>query len=131
MWFWPIQSSKMERMSSQNLFWPEWPCPWIRAAQFSRSGRPKRGNLETCGGSNCVRVSLGYFRLNWPEPVLFGQPERKATLDAFKYHLWPCADLFSAHPIISYIESLEQQYILILLQRLQLYCTPLTSIPVG
>ena len=35
--------------SSQNWFWPEQSCSWIRAAQFSRSGRPKRGNWESCG----------------------------------------------------------------------------------
>ena len=79
---WPV-SSKLERMNSQNWFWPEWPCSWIRAAQFSRSGRPKRGNLESCGGKN-VRELLGPFHLNWPEPepILVGQPERtdwKAT----------------------------------------------------
>ena len=65
----------MERTSSQNWFWPEWPCPWIRATQFSCSGWPKCENLESCGGKRvCVR--LGSFHLNWPEPVLFGQPER-------------------------------------------------------
>ena len=35
---------------------------WIRAAQFSRSGRPKRGNLESCDGKN-VRARLGPFHL--------------------------------------------------------------------
>ena len=53
---------KMERMSSQNWFWPEWPCSWIRAAQFSCSGRPKRGNLESSGGKN-VRARLYAFKL--------------------------------------------------------------------
>ena len=63
----------MERMSSQNWLWPESPCSWIRAPQFSRSGRPKRGNLESCGGKN-VRARLGPFHLNWLEPVfLIGQ----------------------------------------------------------
>ena len=47
----------MERTSSQNWFWPEWPCSLIRAAQFSRSGCKKRGNLESCGGKN-VRTRL-------------------------------------------------------------------------
>ena len=56
-------------------FWPEWPCLWIRAAELSRSGRPIRGTLESCGGKN-VRARLGPFHLNWPEPVLFGWPER-------------------------------------------------------
>ena len=68
-------SSLMERTSSQNWFWPERPCSRIRAAQFSRSGRPKRGNLESCGGKN-VRARLGPFHLNWSEQVLFGRPER-------------------------------------------------------
>ena len=31
---------------------------WIRAAQSFRSGREKRGNLESCGGKN-VRARLG------------------------------------------------------------------------
>ena len=62
----------MERTSSQNWFWPEWPCSWIRAAQFSRSGRPKRGS---CHGKN-VRARIGPFHLNWSEPVLFGRPEQ-------------------------------------------------------
>ena len=48
---------------------------WTRVARFSRSGRPKRWNLENCGGKN-VRARLGPFHLNWPEPVLFGRPER-------------------------------------------------------
>ena len=33
-------------LKSQNWFWPECPCSWVRAAQFCRSGRPKRGNPE-------------------------------------------------------------------------------------
>ena len=49
-----------------NWFWPECPCSWIRAAQFSRSGRPKRGNLESSGGKN-ERVRLRRFLLNWQE----------------------------------------------------------------
>ena len=65
----------MERTSSQNWFWPEWPCSWIRAAQFSRSDRPKRGNLESRGGKN-VRARIGRFHLNRSEPVLFGRPEQ-------------------------------------------------------
>ena len=68
-------SSYMERTSSGNWFWPELPCLWIRNTQFSSSGRSKRGNLESCGGKN-VSVSLGPFRLIWPEPVLFGRPDR-------------------------------------------------------
>ena len=37
-------------VSSQNCFWLEWPCSWIRAAQFSGSGRSQRGKLwrEKC-----------------------------------------------------------------------------------
>ena len=46
-----------------------------RAAQFSRSGRPKRGNLESCGGKN-VHARFGHFHINWSEPVLLGRPER-------------------------------------------------------
>ena len=46
--FWPVQpvSSWMKRTNSQNLFWPDWPRSWIRAAQFSRSGWRKRGARE-------------------------------------------------------------------------------------
>ena len=56
----------MERTSSQNWFWPEWPCSWIRAVQFSRSGQPKRGKkgdpqLRGPIKSNCVQTDL---RLN-------------------------------------------------------------------
>ena len=69
----------MERTSSQNWFWPEWPCSRIRAAQFSRSGRPKCGNLKNYSGKN-VRARLKPFNLNWPEPVLFGRPGRKNGL---------------------------------------------------
>ena len=43
----------------------------------SRSVLPLRlveaRELESCGGKN-VRARL--FHLNWPEPVLFGRPER-------------------------------------------------------
>ena len=49
-------SSQMEHTSSQNWFCPECPCSWTRAAQFSRTGRPKRGNLESCGGKRCTRA---------------------------------------------------------------------------
>ena len=42
---------------------------------FRFSGRPKRGNSESYGGKN-VRARLKPFLLNWPEPVLLGQPER-------------------------------------------------------
>ena len=56
----------MERTSSQNWFWPEWPCSWIRAVQFSRSSQPKRGKkgdpqLRGPIKSNCVQTDL---RLN-------------------------------------------------------------------
>ena len=34
------------------------------------SGRPKRGNWESCGGKN-VRARLGSFHLNWQEPIHF------------------------------------------------------------
>ena len=37
-------SSKMVWTSSQNWFWPEWPCFWIRAIQFSCLGWPKHRN---------------------------------------------------------------------------------------
>ena len=49
----------------------------MTATESSRSGRSKRGNLESCGGKN-VRARLEPFHLNWPEPVrlFFGQPER-------------------------------------------------------
>ena len=30
-------------------FCPKWTCSWIRAVQFFRSGRARRGNLESCG----------------------------------------------------------------------------------
>ena len=48
-----------------------------KLAQFSRSGRPKRGkrDLGSCGGKH-VRTRVGPFHLNWLEPVLFHQPER-------------------------------------------------------
>ena len=36
---------------------------------------PKRGNLESCGGKICC-ARLEPFNLNWPEPALFGRPER-------------------------------------------------------
>ena len=49
--------------------------PRTGAVQTGCSGRPKRGNLESCGGKN-VRARLGPPHLNWPEPVIFGQPER-------------------------------------------------------
>ena len=57
-----------DRLDQSGLKWnalarPERPCSWIRAAQFSRSGRPKRGNLESSGGKN-VRTHLGPFHLN-------------------------------------------------------------------
>ena len=54
----------------------EYPCSRIRAAQFSRSGRPKRGNLESCGGKKCTCAHLGSLHLNCPEAVLFGRPDR-------------------------------------------------------
>ena len=67
----------MQRMSSQNWFWPEWPwpCGWIRAAQFSRF-RPAKAcrNLVSCGGKNkCAQ--LGPFHLDLLEPVLFGRTD--------------------------------------------------------
>ena len=65
----------MERTSSQNRFWPEWSCSWIRAAQFSHFGRPKRGILESCVRKK-VRARLGPCYSNWPEQVLFGRTER-------------------------------------------------------
>ena len=54
----------MEHTSSQNWFWPEWPCSWIRATQFSCSVRPKRGNLESCGAEN-IRARLGLRKMYW------------------------------------------------------------------
>ena len=39
------------------------------------SGWQKRGNLESLGAKN-VRARLEPFHFNWPEPVLFGRPER-------------------------------------------------------
>ena len=39
-------------------------------AQFSRSGRTKRGLWR-----ENVRARLGPFHLNWPEPVLFDRSE--------------------------------------------------------
>ena len=54
----------MERTSSQNWFWPERPCSWNRAAQFSRFGRSKCGDLESCGGKKCTRApSTFQFKL--------------------------------------------------------------------
>ena len=50
-------SSQMERTSPQNWFCSECPCSLIRAAQFYRFGRPKRGNLESCGGKTYARAS--------------------------------------------------------------------------
>ena len=64
----------MEYTSSQNWFWPECSCSSIRATQFSRSGRPKRGNLESYGGKN-VRARFGPLHLNWSETVLLGRSE--------------------------------------------------------
>ena len=46
-----------------------------RASQFFRSGQPKRGNLESCGGKNAP-AGLSTFK-NWPEPVVFGRPDRR------------------------------------------------------
>ena len=66
-------------------------CSWIRAAQFFRSGRQKRGNLESCGGKN-VRVRLQPFHLSWPELTSSFRPTRlgkwKATLDLIAFLLW-------------------------------------------
>ena len=44
------------RTSSHNWLWPEKPCSWIRAVQFPRSGRPKRGNWESFGGKMYAHV---------------------------------------------------------------------------
>ena len=49
---------------------PECPCSWTRAAQISRSGRPKRGNLESCGGKN-VRARFGTFPFEMARTVFF------------------------------------------------------------
>ena len=63
-----VRSGRVPRTTSgQNVS-----CSWIRTAQFSCSGRSKRGNLESCGGKN-VHARLGPFYLNWPEPVLLGR----------------------------------------------------------
>ena len=86
------------QLSSQNWFWPEWSFSWIRAAQFSRAGRPKGGNLESCCGKN-VRVRLRPLRFNWLESVLSGGPERTSgkrsnftgkRLWNFSYRFIPC-----------------------------------------
>ena len=42
-----------------------WSYSWIRAAQFSRSSRPKRGNWESCGGKN-VRAPW-IFPFKWAQ----------------------------------------------------------------
>ena len=57
------------------ILWPEWLRSWIRAAQFSRSGRPKGGNLESCGGNN-TRTRLGPSHIYRPDAALFGRPQR-------------------------------------------------------
>ena len=67
----------MERTSSQNWFWPECtargtellssPAPLGQSAGFGELWREK-----------CTRAPLiGSFCLNWPEPVLFDQPDGK------------------------------------------------------
>ena len=65
----------MECRSSQNWFWSERSCSWIRVSHFSRSGRQKRGNLQSYGGKKHVRARLGPLHLNWPEQVLFDRLE--------------------------------------------------------
>ena len=67
---WPGQCDRFLNgcTSSQNWFWPEGPCSWIRAVQFSRSGWQKSRNLESCGRKKML-VHFRPFHLNWPEPV--------------------------------------------------------------
>ena len=50
----------MERTSSQKWFLSELPCSWIKATQFSRPDRPKRGKLELWWGK-CTRVSWTFL----------------------------------------------------------------------
>ena len=69
----------MERTISHNWFWPE--CLLIRAAQFSRSGWSKRGNLESCGGKN-VHARLGPFRLKGPDFSASRTKQRESDLSS-------------------------------------------------
>ena len=87
---------------------------WIQAAQLSCSGGPKRRGLESCGGKN-VHVHLGPFHLNWPEPVLFGRPERtdgrrpKATFTRY----WPIFQPVTNSPHIPQAKNIPYQPLLI------------------
>ena len=84
---------KIECTSPQNWFWLEWPCSWIKAAEFSRSGRPKRGNLERCGGENVhVCVRFGLSRLSWPEPAPLDKNRQMAA--TVELELWMRINLF-------------------------------------
>ena len=48
-------------------------CLWFRAAQFSRVGRPKCGNLESCGGKS--RYSPWKLRYKLARTSSFQRPE--------------------------------------------------------
>ena len=70
-------SGLASRTSPQNWFWPEWSFSRIIAAQFSRSGRPERGILESCAGK-CTRAPwtfpfklarIGSFRTARPDKL--------------------------------------------------------------
>ena len=66
--FFQISHPPLQKNNGSSLKWnvrvlsPECPGLWIRVAQFFCSGRPKRGNWESCGGKN-VRARLGTFHL--------------------------------------------------------------------
>ena len=73
----------------RTCFWPEWPCSWIRAAQFSRSSRSKRENPKSFGRKN---VRVPWIILYKLARTSYSQPARtkkwKATQDSFLNRLF-------------------------------------------
>ena len=54
-----------------------------------RSAKARDQVLGSCGGKN-VRAHIGPFHIIWPEPVLFGRPERtRAKPTKFRKRNWP------------------------------------------